>query len=384
MWRSPWDNAVLGGDQIAQSVWALATGGFLGTGLGFGDTRYVPAGYTDLVLAAIGEELGVAGLLVVAVVFTVIAARGLRIAVRAANDYGFFLAIALTLFLIVPALVMAAGMLGMTPLTGVVTPFLSYGGSAMVANFAALGMLMGIQSHRGSSEASEPFRKPVAYLGGGLAAAAAALLMVALDIQVVRADSLVVKPHLSMQGDGVRRYQYNQRVLDVARMIPRGTIYDRRNVPLATTDPAVVFTARDGLRKVTGDLDATCVEPIARCYPFGGTAFHLVGDLASRLNWGASNTSYLERDADARLRGFQDHATNVASSDASGRPAAIVRRDYRELVPLLRHRHDRDHPAVQRLLARTRDVHVTLDARFQHRVATILADYAQKSGSGKA
>ena len=51
-----------GGDQVAQSVWALSTGGVFGTGLGFGDTRYLPAGHTDLVLAAIGEELGAAGL----------------------------------------------------------------------------------------------------------------------------------------------------------------------------------------------------------------------------------------------------------------------------------------------------------------------------------
>ena len=58
MWQSPWDNAVRGGDQVAQSIWALSTGGLFGTGLGLGDTRYLPAGHTDLVLAAVGEELG--------------------------------------------------------------------------------------------------------------------------------------------------------------------------------------------------------------------------------------------------------------------------------------------------------------------------------------
>ena len=60
----------------------------------------------------------------------------MRIALRAATDYGFFLALAITLFLIIPVLMMAAGVFGLMPLTGVVTPFLSYGGSAMVANFA--------------------------------------------------------------------------------------------------------------------------------------------------------------------------------------------------------------------------------------------------------
>ena len=145
MWQSPWDNAVRGGDQIAQSIWALSTGGLFGTGLGFGDTRYLPAGHTDLVFAAVGEELGAAGLLAIAAVYAVIAGRGFRIGLAAASDYGFFLSTAVTLFLVVPVLIMAAGVLGVIPLTGVVTPFLSYGGSAMAANFAALGILTAIQ-----------------------------------------------------------------------------------------------------------------------------------------------------------------------------------------------------------------------------------------------
>ena len=69
MWQSPWDNGVRGGDQVAQAVWALSTGGLFGTGLGFGDTRYLPAGHTDLSLAAIGEELGFVGLVAVAAVY---------------------------------------------------------------------------------------------------------------------------------------------------------------------------------------------------------------------------------------------------------------------------------------------------------------------------
>jgi cell division protein FtsW (lipid II flippase) len=90
MWQSAWDNGVTGGDQIAQAIWAVSTGGLLGTGLGLGDTRYLPAGHTDLVLAATGEELGFLGLLCVACVFTLIAVRGFTIGLRAPNDYGFF------------------------------------------------------------------------------------------------------------------------------------------------------------------------------------------------------------------------------------------------------------------------------------------------------
>src|SRR5262249_57978325 len=105
----------------------------------------------------------------VSVQYAILAWGGIRIGRLARNDYGFFLATALTLFLIVPALIMASGILGVTPLTGVVTPFLSYGGSAMVANFCALGMLAAIHADRQPSGDLEPFRVPVLRLAPSLA-----------------------------------------------------------------------------------------------------------------------------------------------------------------------------------------------------------------------
>lgn len=385
MWRSPWDNGVSGGDQVAQSIWALATGGLSGTGLGVGDTQYLPAGHTDLVFSAIGEDLGLVGLAGVAAMYVLLAWRGFRIALGASGDYGFFLATAVTLFLVIPALVMGAGTLGLTPLTGVVTPFLSYGGSAMAANFAALGILTAIREHRGKGIGTTmPFRTPMRHLRRTLAVATSALLVALVDVQVVRANQLVVKPQLGLQADGVRRYQYNPRVLDVLALIPRGSIYDRRGVLMATADPATARRSRAEHEKLGLALHASCVEPIERCYPFGGATFHLLGDLTTRANWSAANTSYVERDAESRLRGFDDHARVVRTSDAAGRRASTIRRDYGEIVPLFRHWRDPDHPAVKALLDRNRDLHLTVDAALQRRLATILSTHARKSAGGKA
>lgn len=385
MWQSPWDNGVRGGDQIAQAIWGLSTGGLFGTGLGLGDSRYVPAGHTDLVLAALGEELGFLGLTAVAGVFLVIGRRGFGTALRATNDYGFFLATTVTLFLVLPVLVMAAGMVGVVPLTGVVTPFLSYGGSAMVANFAALGILTAIRAESAGSPAGEPFRAAIRYLAGSLAVAGVALLAALANIQVVRGDDFVVRPHLGLQADGVRRYQYNQRVLDVIGLIPRGTIYDRTGLPLATSDDAVARRARQAYETLGLRVDGSCKTPIdERCYPLGGGAFHILGDVRTRRNWSATNTSYAERDLQDRLRGFDDRAVTVASADASGRTVMIVRRDYRDLVPLVRHRHQPNHRAVKALLARKGDVTLTIDARLQARLANILAQSAARSANGHA
>ena len=386
MWRSAWDNSVRGGEQVAQAIWGLSTGGLFGTGLGFGDTGYVPAGFTDLVLAAIGEELGFAGILTVAILFAIIAARGFVAAIRAADDYGFFLATVLTLFLTLPVLVMSAGMLGVVPLTGVVTPFLSFGGSAMLANFTALGILTAV-AMRGRPERADvtaPFRVGLNRLIAGLSVAAAVLVAVLFNIQVVQADAYVVRPHIGVQADGHRRYQYNPRIADVLATIPRGTLFDRRDLPLATSEQALANRARD-LYREAGIEGAACTTAVdERCYPLGGTTFHLLGDVRDRRNWTATNTAYVERDAQDDLRGFDDHAATVTVTDTGGQPVAALRRDYRELIPLLRHRYSPEHPDVKAFLDRPRDVRLTIDAPFQASVAKILSKYATHSASGHA
>jgi cell division protein FtsW (lipid II flippase) len=379
MWLSPWDNAAPGGDQIAHAVWGMATGGTFGTGPGLGDSRYLPAGHTDLVLAAIGEEAGVAGLIVVTALFAVLVWRGFRTARLASSDYGFFLATALTLFLILPVLIMASGVMGVTPLTGVVTPFLSYGGSAMLANFAALGMLASIHAEEGPPGDFRPFRVPMTCLAGVLGVCALALIAVAIRVQVVQADGLAVRPHLGIQADGGRRLEYNPRVIDLVRTIPRGTIYDRSGLPLATGDAAAIAAARPKYEPLGVAVGTACPDPDQRCYPLGPRAYHVLGDARSRVNWTASNSSFVERDANDRLQGFDDHATTIQTTNAAGQPMFTIKRDYRDLVPALRHRYEPDHPATVALRTVARDLRLTLDAGLQARLSTIVQDYAVRA-----
>jgi cell division protein FtsW (lipid II flippase) len=384
MWQAPWDNAARGGDQIAQALWSFATGSLWGTGLGLGDTRYLPAGHTDLVLAAVGEELGFAGVIAIALAYAAIVWRGLAIARRASTDYGLFLAAGLTFLLVVPVSLMMGGLLGLVPLTGVVTPLLSYGGSAMLANFAAIGALASIRSDTQRPGDFASLGRHLGWAGGLLTIVSLALLVVLARVQVVGADEIVVRPHLGMQADGSRRYQYNPRVLDVAREIPRGRVLDRRGLPLAVETPADARGARADYQRLGISLDVSCPDSSARCYPIGGSMFHLLGDARSRLNWGASNTAFIERDAEARLRGFDDHQTLIRTVDRQGAQTWALRRDYRDLVPMLRHRYQPTHRAVKAILNKSRDVRTTIDAALQVRVAAIVADHARRSASGHA
>jgi cell division protein FtsI/penicillin-binding protein 2/cell division protein FtsW (lipid II flippase) len=363
MWQSAWDNVARGGDQIAQAMWALATGGVFGAGLGLGDTRFVPAGYTDLPLASLGEELGFAGLLCVVAAFVLIGWRGFKTALRATNDYAFFLATILTLFLVCPFVLMTAGMLGVVPLTGVVTPFISFGGSAMVANFAAIGMLAAIGRTASSPPvAAMPFRRGITSMAATLTVAVLALVGVLANVQVVHADAYAARPHVGLQADGVRRYQYNPRLLDLMGQIPRGTIFDRNGLPLATSDRELMRAA-PAQYKQRGVDAAACGEDVERCYPIGAAGFHVIGELPTRRNWGARNSSYAERDLQDRLRGFTTHA---------------------DLIPVLRHRHQPEHRAMRAFLERTRDVTLTIDAPLQARVARILARHAARTSTGRA
>jgi cell division protein FtsW (lipid II flippase) len=391
MWKAPWDNAVRGGDQIAHGMWGLAAGAMSGTGAGLGNSRFIPEGHTDLILAAVGEELGFIGLLAVAAAFALIAWRGFQIARRASSDYGFFLALALTLSLVIPVFVMAAGILGVLPLTGVVTPFLSYGGSAMAANFIAMGLLVNVARSPTAARGAHgiapadltPFRVPVRWLGRIACAAAAAMLLVAATVQTVRADDFLVRPQLSVQADGGRRFQYNPRVLEALRMIPRGTIFDSRGLPLATDAAGIGAKASADYEQLGRRVTDACPNPADRCYPAGPAFGHVLGDANTRANWSAANSSYVERDSEDLLRGFDDHAVTVATTDREGRPSLAIRRDYSSVVPLVRHRWEPNHPDVKLVLTRSRDVSLTIDARFQLAVAAILERAARTSGSGK-
>jgi cell division protein FtsW (lipid II flippase) len=374
MWLGPWNNTARGGDQLAQSLWAFATGGVFGAGPGWGDPALVPAAHTDLVLSAIGEEWGFCGVLAVFALYGFLLYRSLRIALRAAGDYEFFLATGLAAGLGLQVLLIAGGALGVLPLSGVVTPLLSYGRTAMLANFLVFAMLLSVS--RGASQAARhtPFRLPIRTLGVALGTLAAAIVVKAAWVQVVHSPATMGEGTLVMQADGQRRYEYNPRFQEIIREIPKGTIYDRHGLPLATSHWEELEKHRAGYSALGIDIDRACPRGDSRYYPLGPRGFDLLGDLRTRARWGAPNTSFVERDYATRLRGFDDRPTLVGG---------LVRYDYRELVPLLRHRYEPNAPEVRRVLDRPRDVRMSIDARLQIRMERILEDKLRQAGRDK-
>jgi hypothetical protein len=242
----------------------------------------------------------------------------------------------------------------------------------MLANFAVFGVLLSLsRDGQASGEHTAPFRLPVRRLAQVLAVLAFAVVAKASWLQIIRADATPDRA-LYTQADGFRRFLYNPRLTAIARSIPRGTIYDRNGVPLATSDA-------DLLKKFNLAGSQSFESEDSRYYPFGAQMVHLLGDVRSRANWGARNSSYVERDSAVRLQGYDDRARVVEVPDArTGKPAYTVRRDYRELLPLLRHRYQPQHPDVVKVMNRQRDVRTSIDSRLQMRTALILQTHLQR------
>ena len=157
-WTDPWQDPKGKGFQIIEGQFAMADGGLTGTGLGLGRPYKVPRVETDFIFAAIGEELGLAGSTAILITFLLIVASGLRIAVRARHPFEKLLAAGLTAMIGIQAFIIIGGITRVVPLTGITLPFVSYGGSSLLANYVLLALLVRISDE---SAPSRPRMRPV-------------------------------------------------------------------------------------------------------------------------------------------------------------------------------------------------------------------------------
>ena len=160
--QDPWEYRYDEGYQLCESLMSFGAGG--GTGVGMGDSRqklfFLPEAHTDFIGAIIGEELGFVGLLGLVLAFLLVIYRGFRAALRAVDDYGTYLAVGVTMFVGLQVFTNLGVALGMLPTDGLVLPFISYGGSALLVNCAAMGVLLNISRPRGWTGAGGTVRAP--------------------------------------------------------------------------------------------------------------------------------------------------------------------------------------------------------------------------------
>jgi cell division protein FtsW len=146
----PWSDPQNSGFQVVQSLIAFGSGQFWGRGLGEGRQKlfYLPEAHTDFVFSVIGEEIGFVGTVAVLLLFGLIVARGLRLTSKIEEPFEQYLAFGLTVLLGLQALIHMSVVTGIMPAKGLVLPFISYGGSALVVNLMEAGILLGLSRRR--------------------------------------------------------------------------------------------------------------------------------------------------------------------------------------------------------------------------------------------
>ena len=157
-WLDPWPVADGDGFQITQSLFAFGTGGFAGTGFGLGNPEKIPNASTDFVFSAVGEELGLLGTVAVLIAFLLFVGTGFRIALQTDRPFSQLFAGGLTAIIGIQTFLILGGVTRLIPLTGITLPFISYGGSSLVANFVILALLLRISDETATRAEQEARR----------------------------------------------------------------------------------------------------------------------------------------------------------------------------------------------------------------------------------
>lgn len=146
IWLNPWQDIAGTGYQIVQSLFAIASGGLSGVGLGMGHPTNIPAAHTDFVFSAVSEELGLFGGFGIILAYLLVMARGMKIALTTEDQFGKLLVAGLTLVFALQSAVIIGGVTKLIPLTGVTLPLISYGGSSVLANFILIGLMLAVSN----------------------------------------------------------------------------------------------------------------------------------------------------------------------------------------------------------------------------------------------
>ncbi|MEJ6981804.1 FtsW/RodA/SpoVE family cell cycle protein [Pedobacter sp. P351] len=387
IWQDAWNNEVYGGDQVANGIWAMSSGGISGQGVGEGFAKTIPEAHTDMILPSVGEEFGWAGIISIFILFLIYLHRSILVGRKTGTPFLFYLSAGIGVSTFVQFLLIAGGSTGALPLSGVSLPFLSYGGSSMVANFFAAGFLLSASMVKGTEvQMSFITKQHDKNLVPALAAALIGVLLLTVNVSryLFNNQKWVVQPSLVADRSGLRMFSYNPRIAILMNRLQAGSLFDRDGRLLATSKPELI-KKQEGLLRASGglnfDIDSVIHKRLDRYYPFAEETFFWIGDANTGIFNGSTNGYFAEYQHAAELRGFNtpsEKITAIASAYREDRFLArgikemtVSKKDYSELAPLLLAGINSD--KVEEFKKRNRDVQLTIDARLQTSIQRSIA-----------
>ena len=387
IWEDAWNNEVYGGDQVANGLWAMSSGGVSGQGVGEGFAKTIPEAHTDMILPSMGEEFGWTGIVCIFLLFLLYLHRSIIIGRRTGTPFLFYLCAGIGISTFVQFLLIAGGSTGALPLSGVSLPFQSYGGSSLVANLLASGFLLSASLIRGTAvQMGYISRQQDKNLVPALVAACLGVILLTVNVSryLFNNKKWVVQPALVADKSGARMFSYNPRIAILMNRLQAGNLYDRDGVLLATSKPELIRKQRAKLA-VAGaqgyNIDSAVHKRLDRYYPFEEQMFFWTGDANSGVFNGSSNGYFAEYEHAAELRGFKMPTENfnvTANRYREDRFLArgvkemtVVRKDYGALSPLLLA--GINSKEVEAFKNRNRDVRLTMDAGLQTSIQNAMA-----------
>ncbi|HVK97616.1 MAG TPA: FtsW/RodA/SpoVE family cell cycle protein, partial [Flavisolibacter sp.] len=379
IWQDPWNNEVYGGDHVAQSIWAMSSGGVQGQGMGEGFPKTIPEAHTDMILPAMGEEFGLAGILSVFILFLIYIHRSIIIGRHTGRSFLFYLCAGIGISTFVQFLLIAGGSIGALPLSGVSLPFMSYGGSSLIMNMIAAAFLLSASIVHGSEVQMKYIsQQQDRNLIPALAAAIIGVVLLGATVTryILNNKKWIVEPSLVADRSGTRMFSYNPRIAILMNRLGAGNLLDRNGRLLATSKPEFIQQQRDSLVRVGLDPNYLKVlerRRLDRYYPFADQMFFWVGDWNTGIFMGGTNGYYAEYEHIAELRGFPTPATSFTVAATRFRESkflerqstemTVSKRDYSALAPLLLA--GVNSKAVEEFKKKNRDVQMTVDAALQ-------------------
>ncbi|MEP7143632.1 MAG: FtsW/RodA/SpoVE family cell cycle protein, partial [Ferruginibacter sp.] len=378
IWENAWNNEVFGGDQVANGIWAMSSGGISGQGAGEGFAKTIPEAHTDMILPSFGEEFGWAGIICIFILFLIYLHRSIVIGRQTGAPFLFYLCAGIGIATFVQFLLIAGGSTGALPLTGVALPFMSYGGSSLFCNMLAAGFLLSASHLKGSPAQMKFISRQDKNLLPALLAACAGIILLGVNVSkyILHNKEWVVEPALVADRNGERMFSYNPRINILMNRLAAGNLLDRQGKLLATSNRDLLLQQKDSLLTLgisKESLESFAYKRADRYYPFAEQMFFWTGDANTGIFNGGSNGYFAEYAHGAELRGFETPTAKFQVSATRFREnrflpettteMTVNKRDYRALSSLLLA--GINSPEVRAFKKRNRDVQLTMDAALQ-------------------
>lgn len=317
MFQNMWENNLIGGDQVAQGIWALNTGEYFGQGLGKGMSNVMPAYHTDMIMLSIGEEIGLLSLVAIFLAFLLLLYRTMLSSRRTGKPFLFYLGAGIGIATLLQFAIIVAGTLGLLPLTGISVPFLSKGNASIMITIFSFLLVLLLSHEKGDALEMDEVKKNFDTVN------ASAILVFGFVIIVFigslfwyqfKSNQSIVKPALVLNKQGIFHYAYNPRIGIISREITPGNILDRNGLVIASSDKELIKANRNKLM-AAGATASVLNEQIEynkkRIYPFTTNLLFWLGDINKEIAKEENNGYAAEYRHLSLLKGFDITTTTT-------------------------------------------------------------------------